>query len=164
MHIKQLVRKRRHPIFNLFLLHLLRGREEVEPSRLQSDSWSSVHAVRSMLNPWPPPPPRKLNLRPSNLVRPLSLLTGECPCKLSLLHSVCPLGWRPLPTPTSPRDLFETVEEPFSLFVLQAFPGPFSVDIHTICQQWRKVHTNPTNTETSRSAGSSSALHLCTRH
>lgn len=54
MHIKQLVRTHSHPIFNLFFLHLLRGWREVEPSRLQSDSRSSVHAARSVLNPRPP--------------------------------------------------------------------------------------------------------------
>lgn len=54
VHIKQLVRQHSHQIFSSFFLHLLRGRRAVEPSQLQSDSRSSVHAARIMLNPRPP--------------------------------------------------------------------------------------------------------------
>lgn len=54
VHIKQLVRQHSHQIFSSLFLHLLRGRREVEPSQLQSDSRSSVHAARIVLNPRPP--------------------------------------------------------------------------------------------------------------
>lgn len=71
----------------------------------------------------------------------------------ALAHSTPPffLSIRTQATPpTSAWGPFVTVEEPFSLFVLQAFPGLFSVDIHTICQWQGKVHISPTSMETSR--------------
>lgn len=161
MHIKQLVIKHSHQIFNLFFLHLLRGRREVEPSRLQSDSRSSVHAARSMLNPRPPAP---THIESAALVFSPSTFTPRRQMPLQTLTPSFFLSIRTkaTPPPTSPWGLFVTVEEPFSLFVQRAFPGPFSVDIHTICQKQRKVHINPTSPETSGSPGSRSSLRLCT--
>lgn len=100
MHIKSLVRKRSHPIFNLFFLHLLRGRREVEPSRLQSDSRSSVHAARSMLNPWPP---ASTQIGSAALEISASTLTScwRMPLQTLTPSFFYPLGWRPLP-PTGP--------------------------------------------------------------
>lgn len=65
-------------------------------------------------------------------------LANSAPCFFLSIRT------RPL-LPTSPWGLFVTVEEAFSLFVLRAFPGPFSVDIHTIWQRRRKVQANSIN-------------------
>lgn len=63
--------------------------------------------------------------------------------------------------PTSPWGLFVTVKEPFSRFVLRALPGPFSVDIHTICQEQRKHKPNKHGTSGSLRLN---RTRLCTRH
>lgn len=102
IHLKQLVRQHSHPIFNLFFLHLLRGRREVEPSRLQSNSRSSVHAARSMLNPRPS---ASTHIESAALAFSPSTFTPQWQMSSQTLlpPSFYPLGWRPLPTPLTPH-------------------------------------------------------------
>lgn len=164
LHIKQLVRQHSHQIFSSLVLHLLRGRREGEPSRLQSDSRSSVHAARILLNPRPP---ASAHIESSALAVSPTDFTPRWQMPLQTLPPsfFSSIRTKATPPPTSPWGLFVTVEEPFSLFVLRAFPGLFSVDIHTICQQQRKVHTNLTGSEASRSevsAGSRPSSRHCT--
>lgn len=110
------------------------GRREAEPS--------DVHllSTRHALNTPPPPPPHISDSQPVHF-----------PSSMANALASRPLGRRPRPPfHLFNGGLFVTVEEPLFTFVPPAFPGPFSVDTHAICQRQRKVRSGPVGVETRR--------------